>query len=75
MIKQKAFILEIDGEPPMVCESMKIAEELCIKWMRENGWYLGGSTFSNLCDYYDYEGYEGFCCHNVWRCYPVVYYK
>ena len=74
MIKQKAFILEIDGESPVVCESMKIAEELCIKWMRENGWYPDG-VFSNLCDYYDYTGYEGFCCHNVWRCYPVVYYK
>lgn len=71
MIKQKAFILEIDGEPPVVCESMKIAEELCIKWMQENN-QRPANTFPNLCDYYDH---EGFCCHNVWRCYPVVYYK
>ena len=74
MIKQKAFILEIDGEPTVVCESMKIAKELCETWMHEQGWSRK-NTFPNLCDYYDEEGYEGFCCHNVWRCYPVVYYK
>lgn len=74
MIMHKVFILEIDEGSPVVCESMKIAEELCIKWMRENDWCLDG-TFSSVCDYYDHEGDGGFCCHNVWRCYPVVYYK
>lgn len=74
MIKQKAFILEINGESPVVCETVEIAEELCMKWIRENDWYPD-DIFSNICDYYDYQGYNGFCCHNVFRCYPVVYYK
>lgn len=74
MTEQKVFILEIKGELPVVCETIEIAEELCMKWIRENDWYPDG-VFSNICDYYDYQGYEGFCCHNVFRCYPVVYYK
>ena len=72
MIKQKVFLLEIDGETSKVCDTIDIAAELVQKWIRDEGFYPENS-FPNLCDYYDRE--KGFYCEEVFCCTPCEYYK
>lgn len=71
MTKQKVFLLEIDGFT-MVCDTIDIAANLCLKWMREQG-MCPDNVFPNLCDYYD--KVKGFYCKEVFYCTPCEYYK